>query len=419
MDNIITATFNDYTYARTTSLWQYDYGQILQIEGITLPATFEVHFSDQDQEGESLIQIGAVKDKAAQVQIPDSFLRKAAGGNYSIYAFIYLTDTESGETKYKITIPVRARPKPNTDFVDAPEEKKFFREAIEEVNNVADQVETSRAAVELEQQKIETSRAAVELAQQKIETVQTDVQQLHSNTAQSAESAKTSADNAARSAKSIKDASKQFEQIKKDVTSLKEEIANIRYTPIEILSFSNNVNIAELGSTVNEISLTWKLNKIPRSATLNNVSVSGELKADQSVTIIDAALTTDSIFTLAVTDEKNKTVQKKSSIAFYNGVYYGCAIIPTKLDSVFVRGLNKSLQKDQVKTFTVNSGVNQYVWYALPTRYGEAVFNVGGFDGGFTKISEISFENSSGYTEEYAVYRSDYSNLGKKTVKVI
>ena len=405
MDNIITATFNDYTYARTTSLWQYDYGQILQIEGITLPATFEVHFSDQDQEGESLIQIGAVKDKAAQVQIPDSFLRKAAGGNYSIYAFIYLTDTESGETKYKITIPVRARPKPNTDFVDAPEEKKFFREAIEEVNNVADQVETSRAAVEL--------------AQQKIETVQTDVQQLHSNTAQSAESAKTSADNAARSAKSIKDASKQFEQIKKDVTSLKEEIANIRYTPIEILSFSNNVNIAELGSTVNEISLTWKLNKIPRSATLNNVSVSGELKADQSVTIIDAALTTDSIFTLAVTDEKNKTVQKKSSIAFYNGVYYGCAIIPTKLDSVFVRGLNKSLQKDQVKTFTVNSGVNQYVWYALPTRYGEAVFNVGGFDGGFTKISEISFENSSGYTEEYAVYRSDYSNLGKKTVKVI
>lgn len=69
MDNIITATFNDYTYARTTSLWQYDYGQILQIEGITLPATFEVHFSNQDQEGESLIQIGAVQDKTAQVQI--------------------------------------------------------------------------------------------------------------------------------------------------------------------------------------------------------------------------------------------------------------------------------------------------------------------------------------------------------------
>lgn len=199
---------------------------------------------------------------------------------------------------------------------------------------------------------------------------------------------------------------------------IRQQIADIQYIPIETLSFSNNVNIAELGSTVNEVTLTWKLNKIPKSATLNNISISEVLKADQSVTIRDAALTTDSTFTLAVTDEKNKTAQKKSSIAFYNGIYYGCAIIPTKLDSVFVRGLNKSLQKDQVKTFTVNSGVNQYVWYALPTRYGEPVFNVGGFDGGFTKISEISFENSSGYTEEYAVYRSDNSNLGKKTIKV-
>ena len=199
---------------------------------------------------------------------------------------------------------------------------------------------------------------------------------------------------------------------------IRQQIADIQYIPVEILSFINNISIAELGSSVNEVTLTWKLNKIPKSATLNNISISGVLKADQSVTIRDAALTTDSIFTLAVTDEKNKTVQKKSSIVFYNGIYYGSAIIPTKLDSAFVRGLNKSLQKDQVKTFTVNSGVNQYVWYALPTRYGEPVFNVGGFDGGFTKISEISFENSSAYTEKYAVYRSDNSNLGKKTVKV-
>lgn len=199
---------------------------------------------------------------------------------------------------------------------------------------------------------------------------------------------------------------------------IRQQIADIQYIPIEILSFSNNVNIAELGSTVNEVTLTWKLNKIPKSATLNNISISEVLKADQSVTIRDAALITNSTFTLAVTDEKNKTVQKKSSIAFYNGIYYGCAIIPTKLDSVFVRGLNKSLQKDQVKTFTVNSGVNQYVWYALPTRYGEPVFNVGGFDGGFTKVSTFNFINLSGYTEEYTVYRSDNSNIGKKTIKV-
>ena len=50
--------------------------------------------------------------------------------------------------------------------------------------------------------------------------------------------------------------------------------------------------------------------------------------------------------------------------------------------------------------------------------YGTPVFNVGGFDGGFTKAASISFTNASGYTEEYAVYRSDNSNLGTKTIKV-
>ena len=199
---------------------------------------------------------------------------------------------------------------------------------------------------------------------------------------------------------------------------IRQQIADIQYIPVEILSFTNNINIVELGSSVNEITFAWKLNKIPKSVTLNNISISEELKVDQSVTIRDAALTTDSIFTLAVTDEKNMTMQKKSSIAFYNGIYYGSAIIPTKLDSAFVHGLNKSLQKDQVKTFTVNSEVNQYVWYALPTRYGEPVFNVGGFDGGFTKVSTLNFINLSGYTEEYTVYRSDNSNIGKKTIKV-
>lgn len=202
------------------------------------------------------------------------------------------------------------------------------------------------------------------------------------------------------------------------IKQITQQMEDLQYVPIEILSFSNNVGIAELGSSVNEITLTWKLNKIPKSATLNNISISGELKADQSVTIRDAALTTDSIFTLAVTDEKNKTVQKKSSIAFYNGVYYGSAIIPTELDSSFIRTLSKSLQSGRVKTFSIDSGADQYVWYALPARYGTPVFNVGGFDGGFAKVNTISFVNLSGYTEEYAVYRSDNSNIGKKTVKV-
>lgn len=197
-----------------------------------------------------------------------------------------------------------------------------------------------------------------------------------------------------------------------------QQIEDIQYISIEILTFSNNINIAEMGSTVNEITLTWKLNKVPASATLNSLAISGTLKAEQTVTIRDAALNADVIFTLSVTDEKNASVQKNTVVTFYNGIYYGASVVPEDIDSSFIRTLSKSLQSGRAKTFTVNSGADQYVWFALPARYGTPVFNVGGFDGGFAKVSALSFMNLSGYTEEYTVYRSDNSSIGKKTVKV-
>lgn len=80
--------------------------------------------------------------------------------------------------------------------------------------------------------------------------------------------------------------------------------------------------------------------------------------------------------------------------------------------------MSKALQSNKAKTFDVTTGSGQYIWYAIPSRYGTPSFNVGGFDGGFSKVSTVSYTNPSGYTENYDVYRSDNANLGKKTVKV-
>ena len=62
-------------------------------------------------------------------------------GNYDIFAFIYLTDDTSGQTEYKICMPVKARPKP--EAFDKPEDGEIFREAIKAVNNAADRAETA------------------------------------------------------------------------------------------------------------------------------------------------------------------------------------------------------------------------------------------------------------------------------------
>lgn len=199
--------------------------------------------------------------------------------------------------------------------------------------------------------------------------------------------------------------------------ALNELNRDLQYIPIEILAFSNNIGVAEKGSTLNELTLKWQLNKEPETILMNG-QVRADLKTLRSLTLKDMALTADKTFMLQVTDEKGKTVQKNTSVVFQNGVYYGVSEIPEEVNNTFILSLSRSLQGSRTKTFSTTSTEDQYIWYAFPSRYGTPVFNVGGFDGGFTKAASISFTNASGYTEEYAVYRSDNSNLDTKTIKV-
>lgn len=199
--------------------------------------------------------------------------------------------------------------------------------------------------------------------------------------------------------------------------ALNELNRDLQYIPIEILAFSNNIGVAEKGSTLNELTLKWQLNKEPETILMNG-QVRADLKTLRSLTLKDMALTADKTFMLQVTDEKGKTAQKNTSVVFQNGVYYGVSEIPEEVNNTFILSLSRSLQGSRTKTFSTTSTEDQYIWYAFPSRYGNPVFNVGGFDGGFTKAASISFTNASGYTEEYAVYRSDNSNLDTKTIKV-
>lgn len=199
--------------------------------------------------------------------------------------------------------------------------------------------------------------------------------------------------------------------------ALNELNRDLQYIPIEILAFSNNIGVAEKGSTLNELTLKWQLNKEPETILMNG-QVRADLKTLRSLTLKGMALTADKTFMLQVTDEKGKTAQKNTSVVFQNGVYYGVSEIPEEVNNTFILSLSRSLQGSRTKTFSTTSTEDQYIWYAFPSRYGTPVFNVGGFDGGFTKAASISFTNASDYTEEYAVYRSDNSNLDTKTIKV-
>lgn len=114
MNNITTAIFDTGTkYTNVVGLWKYDYGQILRIAGLNMPKTVEIHFSLNETYGNSVTRIGITKDRITDVFIPDSMLENEnTKQNYNVYAFIFLTDENSGNTEYRIKIPVKARPKP-------------------------------------------------------------------------------------------------------------------------------------------------------------------------------------------------------------------------------------------------------------------------------------------------------------------
>lgn len=140
--NIITAAINSFGKSFTCPLYQWDYGQILMITGITLPDAYEVNFA---QGSDTCTVIGT----ADGVEIPDEYLQNAS----DIIAYLYLhTGETDGETVYELTIPVIARPEPSHEE-PTPVQQSEIEQAIAALNGA---VESAEAAAEAAQEAAES-----------------------------------------------------------------------------------------------------------------------------------------------------------------------------------------------------------------------------------------------------------------------
>lgn len=139
-NNIIRAVFDSTDKTRTEAAYQWDYGQILKVEGLDLPEAYEVHFSNEELTGEAATAIG----NADGVSIPDAYFQ--SGQN--IYAWIYLhTGEDDGETEYKILIPILKRAKP-TDYEPDPVQQDAITQAIAALNSAVAKTDEDSASAE-------------------------------------------------------------------------------------------------------------------------------------------------------------------------------------------------------------------------------------------------------------------------------
>lgn len=218
--NILHAELKDGNITSIGPLFQYDYGQKILFSGVELPFSYEVHFSNSADRGNSVTMIG----NAEGVEIPDAVLLTGD----TVHVWVYLHSGESdGETEYHCQILVRKRAKPTNDTptpvqqdvitqtiaaldaavaqtgedVIATGQAKDAAEAAQgKAEDAQEAAETAQGKAEEERQAAETAQNKAEDAQEAAETAQGKAEKARDRAISKAEDAADSADRAEQAA---------------------------------------------------------------------------------------------------------------------------------------------------------------------------------------------------------------------------
>lgn len=172
------------------------------------------------------------------------------------------------------------------------------------------------------------------------------------------------------------------------------------------------------------VTFSWQFNKTPTSLTVGGTSTA------TSTTSYTKSFysTTEGSQVFSIVGKYNgdygeEEAKRDWTFAFRNKVYYG-AKSGDSITATEILNLSHSNFATNYKNtgFNLNdSSADKYVWYCFPSRFETSkapTFTVGGFEGAFIKYGTVSFTNSSGYTENYSVYRSTNKGVGDSTITV-
>ena len=204
------------------------------------------------------------------------------------------------------------------------------------------------------------------------------------------------------------------------ITNVQEALDYLLYTPLSIKSFTISIDkIIEKGRSINGCVLNWSYNKVIQDQTLKIGDSIIPMSINTVTYSYNSMINNNISFVLTATDERNKIVTNTINIVYYNKIYWGTSNSTTYNNSFLINELKNTIISDNKnRTIKVNAINDEYIYYAFPSRLGTPIFKVGGFEGGFSKVSTISFTNIYNFTENYDIYRSDNVNLGDTTIVI-
>ena len=199
-----------------------------------------------------------------------------------------------------------------------------------------------------------------------------------------------------------------------EIEEIKKNIRDLQASTAKITSFSVTPSIVEIGTVLNTVTLKWETN----FRQIIKITVEGvELPIDRRERVLDGPFKEDTTFSMSITGDDGSIDTKSTDLKFYNGIYYGASKV-TPLSGDFIRSLTKVLSKDRNIGFTVTSMEQEYIYVALPARFGNPNFVIPNEEADFEFINQFQFINPSGYSEDYRAYRTMNVHLGQTTVLV-
>lgn len=182
-------------------LYQWDLNQVLEIYGLSLPATPEIHFTN-DTMVRAIRRFATMDDAGViRVEVPNALLQTSV----KIKALVCIREGEIFKTYYEILIPVKARQKP-ADYTITDEDDIYSFLALENLvyDSVAEMEASNAAAYASAQQAVNIASNAQEVATAAAATAN-GIAATANNAQTIAEEAKTVAENAKTEAKDYTD----------------------------------------------------------------------------------------------------------------------------------------------------------------------------------------------------------------------
>lgn len=287
-------------YTVTSPIVKEDYGLYLKIEGLELPSTYEVDFSNSEHNGTSVTMIG----NSDGVLIPSQFISSGK----DVFAFLYHVGANYGRTVYKFRIPNKLRPD-RTDEEPTPEEQSTIDQAISALNSAVAQ--TAQDVIDADA----SAQSASESAEQAQESARTAG--LYSDTAQTyANSAEISANSASASAEASAQSASQSAQIKADVEDMVDDAQGYAQASAQSASASANSASQASASATSAIQASSNASDMALSAQTyseiaqNHATHAGQSAQTASTKATESAQSATSAQGYAQTAESAKTASQ-------------------------------------------------------------------------------------------------------------